>query len=508
MIERLYIKSYFSFEEVAAEFKRGLVVFTGPSGAGKSLLINSILSLTGFKPAEAKLSEIVFADDMDLEKYGIERDDIVVVKGIKKEKTRFFINSQSVPKRVLNEIFASKVSFLSQKDTGIFKSKNILEVLDLTASKNFPGFSSLKKSYTEEYKRYTEVLEKLERIYEEEKKVNDLIEFAKFEIEKIDEISPKTGELEELYAIKKDLSKKEKIEEAVSRAQLIFESEYLVNEALQLLDIDSSFFDETMNELRNIFENSKEMLLELENIDVEEVLDRIEKLSDLKRRYGSIEEALEYRNKKIMELERYQNLSFEKRELEDYLKKSQESLEKMAEEISEYRKKSAQIFEEKINSYTALLKLPAASVQISHTELSEYGRDKASIELEGVGFDKISSGEFNRLRLAFLASSPKDEKGVLILDEIDANLSGEESMGVAKVLKELSKKYQIFAISHQAQLPSVADQHFLVYKDKGESCLKELTDEERVFEIARIVSGEKVTEEAVEFAKKVLKENG
>ena len=146
MIERLYIKDYFSFEEVAVEFKRGLVVFTGPSGAGKSLLINSILALTGFKPAEAKLSEIVFADDMDLEKYGIEKEDIVVVKGIKKEKTRFFINSQTVPKKVLNEIFASKVSFLSQKDTGIFKSKNILEILDLTASKNFPGFSSLKKA--------------------------------------------------------------------------------------------------------------------------------------------------------------------------------------------------------------------------------------------------------------------------------------------------------------------------------------------------------------------------
>jgi len=99
----------------------------------------------------------------------------------------------------------------------------------------------------------------------------------------------------------------------------------------------------------------------------------------------------------------------------------------------------------------------------------------------------------------------QDAKGVLVLDEVDANLSGEESQSVAKVLKKLSSQYQIFVISHQPQLTSHGNQHFLVYKDKnGTSFVKELSKEERIDEIARIISGEKITKEALNFAKELL----
>jgi len=93
----------------------------------------------------------------------------------------------------------------------------------------------------------------------------------------------------------------------------------------------------------------------------------------------------------------------------------------------------------------------------------------------------------------------------LILDEIDANLSGKESMSVAKVLKILSQKYQIFAISHQPQLSSQADSHFLVTKEEGVSMVKLLNKDERIVELARMVSGEEVSGEATQFAKKLLK---
>ena len=97
--------------------------------------------------------------------------------------------------------------------------------------------------------------------------------------------------------------------------------------------------------------------------------------------------------------------------------------------------------------------------------------------------------------------------GVLILDEIDANLSGEESMSVAKVLKQLSKHFQIFVISHQPQLTSMGDQHFLVYKDNDVSHVKELDFTSRVDEIARIISGENISNEAKKFAKELLEAN-
>jgi DNA repair protein RecN (Recombination protein N) len=94
-----------------------------------------------------------------------------------------------------------------------------------------------------------------------------------------------------------------------------------------------------------------------------------------------------------------------------------------------------------------------------------------------------------------------------MLDEIDANLSGEESMSVAKVLKQLSKHFQIFVISHQPQLTSMGDQHFLIYKESDTSQVKELDFENRVDEIARIISGKKVSNEAKKFAKELLEAN-
>jgi DNA repair protein RecN (Recombination protein N) len=109
--------------------------------------------------------------------------------------------------------------------------------------------------------------------------------------------------------------------------------------------------------------------------------------------------------------------------------------------------------------------------------------------------------------LAFIATTSEyllSVGGVLILDEIDANLSGKESMSVAKVLKILSKKYQIFAISHQPQLSSQADSHFLITKNESGSRVQLLDYNERIVELARMVSGEEVSSEATDFAKALM----
>ena len=111
------------------------------------------------------------------------------------------------------------------------------------------------------------------------------------------------------------------------------------------------------------------------------------------------------------------------------------------------------------------------------------------------------------MRLAILALKSEHlqkDGGILMLDEIDANLSGEESMSVAKVLCKLSKYFQIFVISHQPQLTSMGDQHFLIYKENSISKVKELNKEQRVNEIARIISGEVITKEAKKFANELL----
>jgi DNA repair protein RecN (Recombination protein N) len=180
----------------------------------------------------------------------------------------------------------------------------------------------------------------------------------------------------------------------------------------------------------------------------------------------------------------------------------------MAEEISEKRQKASLRLKEKLNFYLSKLYMPSAEIVFSKIELNASGFDKAEIIINDIDINTISTGEFNRLRVAMLASKLEyeDKEKTLFLDEIDANLSGEESMSVAEVLKYLSVKYQIFAISHQPQLASMANKHFLVRKEGGKSVVKDLNMEERIEEIARIIGGKEKSEKAVEYAKELLKD--
>lgn len=509
MISRVYIKNCLSFNEVNLEFKKGLNIFSGPSGAGKSVLMQEILALFAFNDVKSEISEVEFINNsfQDLS-YGIEVGDDLVIKNIKKEKVRYFLNNQSISKKNLQQISLKLIKQLNLKDTTDFESQKIVEFLDRLSLKNNRNFKNIKDSFDSKFKDFSNIKKELDKLYEDEKKIEDLKEFARFEISKIEEIDPKEDEYEKLNSIKKSLAKKEKIEKAIKKARTIFELNSSVTDLLQLLEVDSTFFDDAMNELNNIFEKSNDSLSELEEINIEEVLNRIEKISTLQKRFGSIKEALEYKKQKKEELESYMNISFSKTRLEKEYSILEEEILNLSKQITIFRKESLALLQEKINYYLKFLYLSNAKMTILEKQLDFTGVDEISFELNEVSLDTISSGEYNRLRLALLSSISEfdiGENGVLFLDEIDANLSGKESDAISKVLITLSKNYQIFAISHQPQLTSSANQHFLVDKKDGVSIVKQLNNNEKIIEIARMISGENVTNEAIEFAKNLLK---
>ena len=335
--------------------------------------------------------------------------------------------------------------------------------------------------------------------------MEELKEFASFEINKIESVSPKIGEFDELMELKKRLSKKDKILEAWNRAEQIFNFEQAVTDALNISDIDSSFFEEAMNELRVARENLN--MDELEDVDIEGVLDRIEAINSLVRRYGGEEEALQTLKTRKAELARYENISFEKSELERKFKQNETAVNAMADKISQTRAANLKELEALINSFLKELYMSEISLKINSKTLDAAGRDEVNLSLNETALKNLSSGELNRLRLAFIASESKitgGGEGVIILDEIDANLSGKEAMSIANVLLSLAKFYQIFAISHQPQLSSKADSHFLVEKRGETSNVRELKNEERVNELARMISGERITDEAINFARQLL----
>ena len=510
MIERFYLKEYLSFKETELNLATGLVVFTGPSGSGKSILMESILSSLGGATCDASLCESSVTWDINEDATGIENDDINVFKHIKKEKSRYFVNNQSLSRKAIGIIASDYVRHLSLKDFSDFENENLLSILDERITSKSKKIVTLKKKYEKSFIEYLEVKKELQKVEDEEKKIVELKEFAAFEIKKIEDINPTMGEDEELLIIKKELSRKEKVLESLESAIEIFNYEHLVSSALDSLGIESSFFDDTMNEVRAEFDLATEKFSALDEVDVEEVLNRIEAISGLKRRYGSVEEALAYKEQKKLELAKYENIEIAKNDLQNRYSILSELIESLGTQLSELREKELKGFEKALNDYLKDLYLRNATVSLNKSDYTQYGCDTLNIKLNATELTKISTGEFNRLRLAVLALKSEfmsQNGGVLMLDEIDANLSGEESMSVAKVLRKLSQFFQIFVISHQPQLTSMGNQHFLVYKDGTISKTKELNFNERVSEIARIISGENISDEAKKFAQELLEAN-
>ncbi|EPC8966088.1 AAA family ATPase [Campylobacter upsaliensis] len=507
MISRILMKENLGFKEANLKLSEGLTVFSGLSGAGKSVLFKGILAAFGFGENEAKFVELELDDKLDLESFGIESESENVFKMLKEKSTKYFINNQSIAKKSLQSLSKSFIKYLSVKDNNEFSNEKFLTLLDALESAKNPKFNETKEKFEQIFKEYNENSLKLNRVLEEERRIEELKELAQTHIEKISKINPKSGEYEELLKLKKRLSKRDKIEEAWNKVGGIFEYEKAVLDALNLSEVDANFFSECFNELRIIAENQK---MEELDFDIEALLDRISDLSYLIKRYESIEGALETLELKKKELEHYENLSFEKKELELLNRDLKEKLEKKAHILSEARVRNLGVLEDFLNDYLAKLYMKNLKLDcVQNDEINLFGKDEIKLSVSETKLKNLSSGELNRLRLAFIATECKilnSGRGIIFLDEIDANLSGKEAMSIAKVLDELSRFYQIFAISHLPQLSSKAHNHFLVEKNGKQSYVKKLEKEERIKELARMVSGEQISDEALQFARTLFED--
>ncbi|XGQ70670.1 AAA family ATPase [Campylobacter hepaticus] len=506
MIDKILIKENLSFKKVELQISKGLTVFTGLSGAGKSVLFKGILSAFSLCESEAKFVEVRLDDRLDLESFGIESEEENVFKVLKEKNTKYFINNQSIAKKSLYNLSKTFIKYLSVKENNEFSNEKFLKLLDTLEVQQDSQFISFLEEFKKEFYEYIEALNQLNLLLEEEAKIEELKELAKIQIEKISSINPKIGEYEELLTLKKKLSKKDKLEQAWSKAERIFDFEKVVIDALNLSEVDPSFFSECFNELRIIYENLK---MEDLDFDVETLLNRIENLSYLIKRYESIENTLEVLKSKKQELQHYENLSFEKKELENKVQVLEQKCMQKAQIISQKRSKNLQKLEDLLNDYLKNLYMKDLSLTLKqNNKIAVFGKDEIVLDINLTSLKNLSSGELNRLRLAFIATECKilnEGKGILFLDEIDANLSGKEAMSIARILVELSEFYQIFAISHLPQLSSRAHNHFLVENKDGESVVKKLNQDERIKELARMVSGELVSDEALEFAKTLFR---
>ncbi len=507
MISRLYLKDLLSFKEVELEFAPGLVVLTGPSGAGKSVLMQAILAQFGIGAAEAKLCEIEVERPGGLRSDAYELEDRIALKSIRKERVAHYIDAQKISRKALRELFAPYVRYLSVRDRGGLESATLVELLDRSRCVRDTSYKKLLKEYRKRFRIFSRKRDELERILQEERELAERREFARFEIEKIDAIAPKEGEYEELLTVKQQLSRIDKIREAMERALPIFDLEERVEELFALAGKDTDYFSDAMNQLRADFEELENLSEELAEVEIEGVLERLEALSALIRRHGSVAEALKYREAKARELEGYENIERDKSALLSFLELEERELSILAQRIAQGRRQEAQRVTEALISPLTKLRLPRVAFRFEKTEMGPDGIDRIDLDLEGSAASTLSGGEFNRLRLALMSVTLEETKkgeGVIFLDEIDANVSGDESIAIAEMIAKLAEVYQILAISHQPHLSARAQQHILVRKVGSQSRAESLEEEERLREISRIISGENADAEATAFAQKLL----
>ncbi len=506
MIERLYAKELLGFKSVELNFESGLVVITGPSGAGKSVLISSLLANFGLANQEAKLCEVELKKPKTLESDEFELEDYIVIKALKKDRVRLFLDGQNISKKALKELFKGYISYISVRDKSGFESVSLIELIDSYIAKSDAKYLDNLVKYREKYSAYRAKEAELKEILNRVKETNERVEFLKFEIDKIKSLNPQEGEYEELLVVKKQLSKLDRITEIANRTEEIFGFEDSIYELFTMLEKDSSYFSDAMNQLRSDFEDIATLSDELADTDIEAVLNRLEELSALIKRFGSIGEALEYLKEREVELASFETIEEDVTKLKADITKLDKQLRKEATAISKKRVKASKEIEDELEKYLKELKLPRASLNFNSVELYELGIDEVTLSMGSTKVESLSGGEFNRIRLALLTvgASGAVGSGVIILDEIDANVSGDESIAIANMISKLSKSFQIFAISHQPHLSSKAKQHILVTKDSNGSVAKVLESEQRVEEIARIIGGESYNKEALDFAKKIL----
>jgi len=517
MIEEITIGKNLTFDKAKIKInKNGLIVFSGPSGSGKSVFMNAVLDVLAIGASQAESVEVILHKPKDLifSDIGInsEYEDILCLKKLKRDSTRYYMDNQLISKKKLKTSLAGYINYLKVKDFSDFENHNLINILDLIIikTKKGPAFKSIKQEYNEEFSIYKSTKLAYDTILKEEEDVENLLNFAKFEIKEIEDLNPTEEEYIEVFEIKQKLNNIDKIKEKFEGVETIFERETKIYELLELLNKPIGFAETFFEEMNNLISEAESQIEFLSSYNLEDLLDKIEQYSKIIKKYGSVKETIEYLVKKQKEIEHYENISFEKTKIEKAYKIAENNINKLSMEISKIRNDNLNIFEEKLNMFLEKLYITGLSITISKVDFNiKTGIDFLEINLNNTILKNISTGEFNRLRLGIMALKTEyvvKEGGVLLLDEIDANLSGEETMSVAEVLRLLSKQYQIMAISHSPQLTAYADQHFYISKEKNKSSIRELTENEKIDEIARLVSGKNITKEAKQFALQFRKE--
>ena len=550
MLKQLYIKNFTLIDELDIQLHPGFSVITGETGAGKSIILGAIGLLLGnradSKSIKAGRDRCVIEAHFDLSKYHMQaffddhdidydaHDTIIRRELTAAGKSRAFINDTPVPLNRMRELGEQLVDIHSQHQNLLLQKEDFqLNVVDIIAQDD-----KQLKGYQTEYQAYRKAKQQMEDLKAEIAKNRENEEFMRFQFKELDDAHLEEGEQEQLEQESETLSHSEEIKTALYEADNAFSGEdgsildKLKTATNQLDNIRDVYPDmaEVADRMKSSYIELKDIAQEIsgsvDNVDfdpnrLETINTRLDQLYSLQQKFHveSITELIGVRNHISQQLEHIDNGDDDIEELEKKVAELLAKAEKSAKQLTILRQKSAKQIEAEMKKRLIPLGIPNVRFEISFTPkpLSENGVDKVnflfsankSTPLQPVS-QVASGGEIARVMLSLKAMiSGAVKLPTIIFDEIDTGVSGKIAEKMAEIMAEMGNlERQVISITHLPQIASMGSHHYKVMKEETDqgtiSHMKELNEQERIVEIAQMLSGSDITEAALANAKALL----
>ena len=549
MIISLEIQNYAIIEKLHVALDKGLNIITGETGAGKSILLGALGLIMG-KRADTKVlyhqdRKCIVEASFNIKSYDLKgffeanNLDYDVELIIRREispvgKSRAFVNDTPVTLAILQELTKSLVDMHQQFDTlDIHSSKWQMEVLDSLA-----GNTKLLSAYQLEFKEYKVAEKRLKTLEKEAANALKELDYITFQFTELDEASLEFDEQESKEQLLNRLAGTEDIQRVANSAYFaIDESEQSIINQLQIISQDLDNIKELDPKLSESYDRVLSSLEELRDIaavlqdvnesvehdpnlaqETQERLDMIYRLQK-KHQVVSIEELLTIQTDLHTRINSQQKMDGEINEIASKMHKLETNLKVTAKKLSTNRKKIAKSFAKDIEMLLATLSMEHAKIDARLTDsdqLTPNGMDKVDYYFSankggtlGALKNVASGGEISRLTLvikSLVASSMA--LPTLIFDEIDTGVSGEVANRMAEIISKLAKKHQVMSITHSPQIAAKAQHHYFVYKHETETRtitnIKLLSANDRIVEIAKMLSGNPPSDAAVANAKELI----
>ena len=568
MIEKLFIKNYLIIKEAEIDFSKGLNILTGETGAGKSIILDALSMLLGeradysiIKKDQDKLiieghfdfsfnknivsvvQEILPEDDFS--------NGVIIIRRelLKKGVSRNFINDNPVNISDMKKLGNSIVDIHSQNEhQSLLNKETHLGILD-----SFAANKDLLSGYLSILNELKSLIQNFQELSQKKDDIISKKTFLDFELKEINNLNLS---YEEDTNLETDLNKLENVEDISTSLEnsvnLLFENEsnalstvsLAIKELKKIVHFDKNI-EKIIEDLESSYilikESSESLInyrteLNFSSDRTDQIRERLSSINHLKRKYGMTVDELIRRSEKLSEeLKLAENFDFETDKLLNKISLKREEVYKLAKNLSLIRIKRSKELEKGINLLfkevgleSAEFKTEFRNIPGKEDDLLSFKSGKEFIKINEKGLNDIeflikinkgtdfsplrksaSGGEISRIMLAIKnVISEKDEIPILVFDEIDAGISGRIAQKVGKILNLLSKSHQIICITHLPQIAAMSERHFRVSKNELNGYnfaeIKSLSEKEKVEEVAKLISGEKVTNASIQSALELI----